>query len=209
MAGPEARQGVSRWQSWHRIAVDILIATLALQPTVSAQVVDAKRPVVVSFHDTRTGARSAVGLIYSPNTLASLVRQAEAASVSSRIIDAIERGMPIVVMWSFPLAQGRDGNQWPRPFHLAIVERGGDVVGPRIDPMWTAQDAADLRRLDPATEFAEVGAVAAFPAQAFVSGRWIVLYSSDKLPGQRKQFWGVVHSTAEAECTVEPHVSGP
>jgi len=147
-------------------------------------------PFVISLTDQIGKAAVPVGLVYTPETLHRLVARHTGATVSARITEAIRRRTPIVVMWSFP--RRGENFSWPRPFHVAIVEQGGDVVGPRIDPLWTAQDADELRGLDSATHFSDVGVMAAFPAEAFIPGRWIVLYSSDKEPGQRVQRWGTI-----------------
>jgi hypothetical protein len=70
-----------------------------------------------------------------------------------------------------------DSPQWSRPFSVLIAEEGDSVGGKlKVEPVWTLQNADDLRRLDNQTPFRDVGVMAAFPRSAFVPGRLVVIY---------------------------------
>jgi hypothetical protein len=183
-----------------RIGFGLAAVATALTITVSAsagqRVADAK-PIVISLTDPGGRATTEVGLLYTPDILSRLAAGHDNADVPARVAEAIRRRRPIVVMWNFPPAHGEQAP--PRPFHIAIVEAGGDVVGPRIEPVWTAQDAEDLRRLDRSMDARQVGAMAAFSTEAFVPGRWVVVYSSDLAAGRRVQRWGTIPPGAQNE----------
>lgn len=155
---------------------------------------DDARPYVLRVeHKTR----KPVGLLYTPETLMRLLSNQPDKTVSQRIIEAVRRQTPIVVMWSLPSSftdqypdPDRPGS-YPRPYKIAIVNPSDDPASVnRIDPIWIQQDASELRRLDNRTEYEDVGAMAAFPREAFVPGRQVFIYSdywnkSKQLVGHR------------------------
>lgn len=114
-----------------------------------------------------------VGLLYTPELLATLARQLE-GPVPARVSDAISQQTPIVVLWTIPPNAGEP--PWPQPFSAVIVDRGGYSSVPRAEPLWTQQDASDIRLLDPGRSFPDVGVVAAFPRSAFVPGHVVIIY---------------------------------
>jgi hypothetical protein len=96
--------------------------------------------------------------------------------VSRRIANAIEYQTPIVVMWS--LRPWRDtGDQSLRPYSIEIDPRNTSGSRIPIQPIWVDQQASDLREIDKQTEYLEVGAVAAFTANAFNENCSVVLFS--------------------------------
>lgn len=147
-------------------------------------------PFVLYWPTKHGEAGQRVGLLYTPEMLANLTAsQAPETPPPTLIIDAVRRQTPIVVMWTIPPMA--DSPPWPRPFSVAIVEEG-DSVGAklRIEPLWTQQNADELRRLDTHTSFHDVGVMAAFPRSAFVPGRIVVIYL--RLPtSQPREYRGV------------------
>jgi hypothetical protein len=133
-------------------------------------------PYVLMWPNPRTPqAATRVGLLYTPEMIETLTARLSSEAVPQRMADAVRQELAIVVMWDFPRAADEDPRI--RPYRVAIVERGGSVVGDHIEPLWSLQTADELRQIDPTTRFREVGAMAAFPRTAFVPGRQIVLYS--------------------------------
>jgi hypothetical protein len=145
----------------------------------------AQRDATMSPEILRVPHRSGkpAGLLYTPELLARLAAGKPAGSVPARIARAIEEHTPVVVMWTLDpsLMRGDDPHRppsYPRPYKMAIVPAGQTPLGQhRIDPVWIEQDASVIRELDTQTAFDGVGAVAAFPADAFVRGRLVFLYS--------------------------------
>jgi hypothetical protein len=145
----------------------------------------------------------AVGLLYTPDVLTALASRMPAGAVPTEIAKAIQQRTPIVVMWEIPT--GRD-YQHQRPYHIAIVEQDRPEAGAEgsIQPLWVQQEAGDLARVDGRLNSADmrVGAIAAFPAWAFVPGRLVVIHSTPEVRenGRRysSQAWGVIrwHGTA-------------
>jgi hypothetical protein len=139
-------------------------------------------------------SRKPVGLLYPPDVLARLVAGQPADSVPKRIADAVRQQTPIVVMWVLPASLFSNGDpsrppSYPRPYKIAIVNAGDDPAGgKRVDPIWIQQEASELRQIDSRTPFEEVGAVAAFPRDAFVPGRHLFIYSDYWT--EQKQFAG-------------------
>ena len=119
------------------------------------------------------------GLYYPPQVLAALAAR-EDAVVSPRLRSAIRQETPVVVMWN--LAMG-DLSAASRPYKLAVLESAG-LIAPdsmRVEPLWIDQQAADLAQLDDRLTHEDIGAVAAFPREAFAPGRWVYLYSGPHL----------------------------
>jgi hypothetical protein len=114
-----------------------------------------------------------VGLLYTPELLATLARQSRGA-VPARVRAAIRQQTPIVVLWTIPPVAGDPPVD--RPFSAVIVERGEYTSVPRTEPLWIEQQAEDLRQLDPQRSFQEVGVMAAFPRSAFVRGHTVIVY---------------------------------
>ena len=130
----------------------------------------------------------AVGLLYTPDVLATLIAGQSPETVPARLREAVQQQTPIVVMWTIPPMGGSE--PWPRPFASAIVEEGDSFGGKlRILPVWTDQNANELRQLDTRTSFQDVGIMAAFPRSAFVPGRLVTIYL--RLPSEPKQLRGV------------------
>jgi hypothetical protein len=107
------------------------------------------RPQVIFWPQASTP----VGLLYTPEVLASLAAESP-ASVAARIYRAIREQTPIVVLWTFPASANSE--PLPRPFSTVIVDGRGDSFGSpsrdqdvRIEPVWVEQHADDLRQLDP------------------------------------------------------------
>lgn len=72
---------------------------------------------------------------------------------------------------------------------------------PRVEPLWTDQGAQDLRQLDRATPFEDVGVMAAFPRSAFVPGRYVNIYRqlrSDSVATECIQRFGVIEWSGDA-----------
>jgi hypothetical protein len=97
-------------------------------------------------------------------------------------------------MWSLPTSP--EFGTFPRPYRVAIVDRGGDILGKHIDPIWTGQEAEDLRQLDPGTHFEEVGVIAVFPVGAFRRGRLVQISSTSQgnqgERDRRAQAWATI-----------------
>jgi hypothetical protein len=132
--------------------------------------------------------RQSVGLLYTPELLAALIARHWSESVPTRVSEAVQQQTAIVVMWTIP--PNADSEPWERPFSASIVE-DGDAFGGRlrIEPLWTLQNADELRELDTRTPFREVGVMAAFPRSAFVAGRLVTIYL--RLPSEPGQLRGV------------------
>lgn len=135
-----------------------------------------------------------IGLLYTPEVLAQLAADRPQDAVSTRIRDAVRDRTPIVVMWSLPTSP--EFGSFPRPYRLAIVDQGGDIRGKHVDPLWSDQQADDLRQLDQGTRFEEVGAIAAFPLVAFRRGRLVQIVSSPQQNQgsgvRRAQAWAMI-----------------
>jgi hypothetical protein len=158
----------------------LLSASLALPPDgriQGAQSTGSLEPIVL-YWPTKQGdtrPRQRTGLLYTPELLAHLVSTQPPETVPTLISDAVQQQTPIVVMWTIPPVGG--GPPWPRPFSVLIAEEGDSVGGKlKVEPVWTLQNADDLRRLDSQTSFRDVGVMAAFPRSAFVPGRLVVIY---------------------------------
>jgi hypothetical protein len=138
------------------------------------------------------------GFYYSPQVLAALTAR-EDAVVSPRLRRATKQGTPVVVMWNLAIG---DMSAASRPFKLAVLESAGrdgsDPTG--VQPLWLDQQAADLVQLDDRLTHEDIGAVAAFPREAFALGRWLYLYSGPhrNQDGSRKlyQRWVTIWSPA-------------
>jgi hypothetical protein len=132
--------------------------------------------------------RQSVGLLYTPELLAALISRHSTETVPARVSEAVQQQTPIVIMWTIP--PNADSEPWARPFSASIVE-DGDAFGGRlrIEPLWTLQNADELRELDTRTPFQEVGVMAAFPRSAFVPGRLVTIYL--RLPSEPGQLRGV------------------
>jgi hypothetical protein len=135
-----------------------------------------------------------IGFLYTPEVLAHLAAGRSQETVSNRIWDAVRNRTPIVVMWSLPSSS--EFGSFPRPYRLAIVDQGGDIRGKHVDPLWSDQQAEDLRQLDPGTRFEEVGAIAAFPLEAFRRSRLVQIVSSPQENQgsgvRRAQAWAMI-----------------
>jgi hypothetical protein len=157
------------------VATLIAVLVITLPPIANQPVGREPAPYVVKAGNVP------VGLIYSVETLAALAAR-QPAGVSSRIAAAIRDQTPIVVMWTIPPSP--DFGLPPRPYQIAIVERNrneqayGNASWSK--PLWILQDAKELAQLDSRTQFDEVGAMAAFPPEAFAPGRKLVIYSDQR-----------------------------
>jgi hypothetical protein len=137
---------------------------------------------------------TAVGLLYLPEVLAALAAQVPPDTVPATIAAALLERTPIVAMWEVsgpPEVTGKP------PYTVAIVNAdGGSAVF--IQPIWIQQQGGDLARLDHrlTSPGKSVAAIAAFPAAAFVTGRRVLISSSDQLRADgmhtRSQRWGVI-----------------
>jgi hypothetical protein len=156
----------------------LLTATLAAPPDVrlsGAQSTGSLKPIVLYWPTKQGDARQRTGLLYTPELLAHLIAGQPPETVPTPISDAVQQETPIVVMWTIPPMA--DSPQWSRPFSVLIAEEGDSVGGKlKVEPVWTLQNADDLRRLDNHTPFRDVGVMAAFPRSAFVPGRLVVIY---------------------------------
>jgi hypothetical protein len=135
--------------------------------------------------------RTAVGLLYTPDTLAALVAGRNGQRASPRIREAVRLRTPIVLMWSIPPAV--DLGPAPRPFKVAITEShsGPAPNSPyQIEPAWVDEDASDLIQLDRAAGVQETGAIAAFPLDAFVPGRRLFIYSEEPYTEEKEPIIG-------------------
>jgi hypothetical protein len=164
-----------------------MVETKGLQGAKSSTPADA--PYVLYWPEKAGDPRQRVGLLYTPELLAALIARQSPETVPTLISDAVQQQTPIVVMWTIPPMA--DSPPWPRPFSAAIVEEGDSVGGKlRILPLWTQQNAEELRRLDTQTSFQDVGVMAAFPRSAFVPGRIVIIYL--RLPtSQPREYKGV------------------
>jgi hypothetical protein len=120
-----------------------------------------------------------IGVLYPPEVLEALFRRRPDLRESTPFLAAAVRdGTPVVVMWKPP-----DLNPEPaatRKYKVAIAGDSGDEANPeRIDPLWIRNDARDLEQLDPRTNFQPIGAVGAFPREAFGNLAVIVIYRSE------------------------------
>ena len=140
-----------------------------------AQSTGSLEPIVLYWPTKQGDARQRVGLLYTPELLANLIANQPPEPVPTLIGDAVQQQTPIVVMWTIPPMA--DSPPWPRPFSALIAEEGDSVGGKlKVEPVWTLQNADDLRRLDSQTSFQDVGVMAAFPRSAFMPGRIVVIY---------------------------------
>jgi hypothetical protein len=155
----------------------LLLGSLAIQATPSGIARSGPAgPYVIYWPGASPAERknpTDVGLLYTPELLATLVRQSRGA-IPARVSDAIRHQTPIVVLWAIPPIAGAPALE--RPFSAVIVERGGYTAAPRVEPLWVEQHAEDLRQLDPERSFQEVGVMAAFPRSAFVPGNLVIIY---------------------------------
>lgn len=148
----------------------------------------ADEPYILYWPQKAGDPGQAVGLLYTPEVLDTLMASRSPETVPTRLREAVQHQTPIVVMWTIPPIGGSE--PWVRPFSSAIVEEGDSFGGKlRILPVWTDQSANDLRQLDTRTSFQEVGVMAAFPRSAFVPGRLVTIYL--RLPSEPKQLRGV------------------
>jgi hypothetical protein len=173
-----------------------VLAALASAPLASpnrgtqhAQLTGSLEPIVLYWPAKHGDAGQRVGLLYTPELLANLIANQPPETASTLVNDAVKQQTPIVVLWSIPPLAGSP--PWQRPFSAAIVEDGDSVGGKqRVLPLWTLQNADELRRLDTQTSFQDVGVMAAFPRSAFVPGRVAVIYL--RLPtSQPREYKGV------------------
>jgi hypothetical protein len=128
------------------------------------------------------------GFYYSPEVLAALAAR-EDAVVSPRLRSAIRQETPVVVMWNLAIGVLSAAS---RPYKLGVLESPG-LVAPdsmRVEPLWIDQQAADLAQLDDRLTHEDIGAVAAFPREAFAPDRWVYLYSGPQVneDGSRKVY---------------------
>jgi hypothetical protein len=117
------------------------------------------------------------GFLYTPEVLAALAARHPDQALSVRITEAIHQRTTIVVMWSLPATS--ESPAPPRPYKMAVLERAGDnpATAHKVDPLWIQQDATELAVLDARLRRQKVGAMAAFPGDAFAPGRWVYIYS--------------------------------
>lgn len=170
----------------------LLSALLSASPhghVQDAQSTSSLEPIVLYWPTKQGDPGQRTGLLYTPELLAHLIAGQPPETVPTIISDAVQHQTPIVVMWTIPPVGG--GPPWPRPFSVLIAEEGDSVGGRlKVDPVWTLQNADDLRRVDSGTSFQDVGVMAAFPRSAFVPGRKVVIYL--RLPtSQPREYKGV------------------
>ena len=156
----------------------LLSALLAASPDgeiQGAQFTASLEPMVLYWPTRQGDPGQRTGLLYTPELLANLIAGQSPETVPALISAAVQQQTPIVVMWTIPPTGGSP--PWPRPFSVLIAEEGDSVGGKlKVEPVWTLQNADDLRRLDRQTSFQDVGVMAAFPRSAFVPGRKVVIY---------------------------------
>jgi hypothetical protein len=169
------------------LAVALLVTVTAAPTAGTAPGPHGPEPYVLLWPDTHQSPRpverrTEVGLVYAPDVLATLVARRSQDAVAPRILEAIRERTPIVVMWEFPTAPAEPQAQ--RPYRVRIAERAQEEAS-ALAPLWIQQDAAGLQELDSrlSTEIVRpgsgvgVGAMAAFPREAFVPGRLVHLES--------------------------------
>ena len=128
-------------------------------------------PEVLHWRNSDGKPNRPTGLLYRPDLLAALIAGQPREDIPVRILEAVEKQTPIVVMWTIP-----PGPEEPvGPFQAVISDTRS---GNRVPPLWEARDASDLRLIDPRTPFQQVGVVAAFPLSAFQPGRIVIIYAS-------------------------------
>ena len=117
-----------------------------------------------------------IGVVYTPELLASLLASEQRKSVDATVTQAISEQTPIVVMWKAPLPPDVPALQLQ--WMVTIVEGRGDPVNPnRSDPLWIRTDPRFLAGFDDRLARRDVAAIAAFPRAAFVLGRVVFLYA--------------------------------
>jgi hypothetical protein len=178
------------------VVIATALATLAAAPSGAAQ--GPPEPQVLYWErNGQPGTGTAVGLLYTSEVLTALASRMPAASVPPAIARAIHERAAIVAMWEFP--PSRD-YQRQLPYHMAIVEQHSPLAASEgsIQPLWIQQEAGDLARVDVrlTSPGMRVGAIAAFPASAFVPGRLVLVHSTPEVQedGMRRlsQRWGVI-----------------
>ena len=126
-------------------------------------------------------ANAPVGWIYAVETLEGLIARRPEAT-SPRIAEAVRNRTPIVVMWTIPPSP--QFGPAPRPYRVSILDFAANEQAygnpSWSEPVWILQNAEELARLDSGTEFQEVGAMAAFPLEAFAAGRKVVIHSDSQ-----------------------------
>jgi hypothetical protein len=154
---------------------------------------DGLTPEILHWRNSDGTPNRATGLLYRPELLAALSAGQPRENISVRILQAVEQQTPIVVMWTIPPGPG----ELVGPSHMIISDT---TSGSNVPPIWEAQDARDLRAVDPRTPFQQVGIVAAFPRSAFQPGRVVIIYAP--LPDnpatgghRRKQVFGEFQET--------------
>lgn len=156
-------------------AIPVLTAVLlvgvvgALEPGQRAAAGDL-RPTILHW----PGRSNPVGLLYVPHVLQGLAARS-GVRAGSRVAEAIQARTPIVVMWSIRSWRDRGDDSELRPYHIVITRHAERLLD--VQPLWIEQDLPELRQLDRHTRFLMVGAVAAFPADAFEPGRVLLLHS--------------------------------
>ena len=150
-------------------------------------------PEVLFWRNSDGKPNRATGLIYRPELLAALIAGQPREDIPVRILQAIEQQTPIVVMWTIPPGP----EELVGPPHMIVSDT---TSGSNVPPIWEAQDARDLRAVDPRTPFQQVGIVAAFPPSAFQPGRVVIIFAP--LPDnpatgghRRKQVFGEFQET--------------
>jgi hypothetical protein len=129
-------------------------------------------PEVLYWRDSAGKPLRATGLLYRSEILSALVAGRPRTSIPPRVLQAIERQTPIVVMWS--VAPG-PSQVIPRPYTVVVRDT---VTGTEAAPVWERQDATDIQLIDRRTFFQDVGTMAAFPRDAFRPGGIVIVTSA-------------------------------
>jgi len=128
-------------------------------------------PEVLYWRNSDGKPNRPTGLLYRPELLSALIAGRPREDIPVRILEAVEKQTPIVVMWTIPPGP----EELVGPSHTLISDT---ISGNHVPPLWEARDASDLRLIDPRTPFQQVGVVAAFSLSAFQPGRIVIIYAS-------------------------------
>ena len=129
----------------HRPTITLLLA-LTIPATAVAQSTPSPQELWWPNADRQSGTPK--GLLYTPGLLAALTAGKPPEAIPPLIVRAIREQSPILVMWTFQDESSIKGIS--RPYHASISEPRS--VG-AVAPLWEKQDAAELRAVDPSTQF--------------------------------------------------------
>jgi hypothetical protein len=155
----------------NRLATSALLLTIPLSLSARAVAQSGLAPQELWWPNADRKSGTPKGLLYTPEVISALVAGKPPEGIPAHIARAIREQTPIVVMWTFQ--NESSVRELSRPFHLSISEpRAVNAVA----PVWEKQDAADLRTIDPYTQFGDVGVMGAFPRNALQPGQLIFMY---------------------------------